>query len=97
MTGLWNVCVRFLECCKVKMVILWRMYACSFFFLGNEIEDKVYKQSRVLAIEDKPQTEHEKAIEQDNQTCNQLPVEVCLCQMFQLQFRIFRKWKTVFF
>lgn len=45
-------------------------------FSGNEIEDKVYKQSRVLAIEDKPQTEHEKAIEQDSQTCNQLPVEV---------------------
>lgn len=45
-------------------------------FSGNEIEDKVYKQSRVSAIEDEPQTEHEKAIEQDSQTCNQLPVEV---------------------
>ena len=64
-------------------------------FSGNEIEDKVYKQSRVLAIEDKPQTE--KVIEQDSQTCNQFPIEVCFCQMFQVQFRNFRKWKTVFF
>lgn len=45
-------------------------------FSGNEIEEKLYKQNRVSAIEDEPQPEHEKAVEQDSQTCNQLPFEV---------------------
>jgi hypothetical protein len=45
-------------------------------FSGNESQEKLYKQNRVSATEDEPQLEHEKAIYQDSQTCNQLPFEV---------------------